>query len=336
METLVRLALGAIVAVAAPAGAGAAEPWPAKPIRIVVTFPPGGQTDVVARLIQPHLEARLGQPVVVENRPGAGGTIGVDAVAKAAPDGHFIGVGPMGALTVNMSLQEKMPYDTLKDLAPISLLTSTPFVLAAPLSFAASHVGEVIALAKTDAGNLSIGHGGNGSAMHLTALLFNHMAGVNIALVPYRGSGPALNDVVAGHIPLAVGDTTSALGVLRTGKVKALGVSSLRRDVTAGRSDLRRIRLARFRIHGLVRHVGAGRHTARDHRDTERRDRQRAQRPCDRRAAAGDRRRSGSQHAGRVRPIHPPRDRQVGEGDGAVRVQGELIDRPDRSVETYG
>ncbi|MFL5048086.1 MAG: Bug family tripartite tricarboxylate transporter substrate binding protein [Xanthobacteraceae bacterium] len=229
LNALIRLAIAAIMGFGCHA-AMAAEPYPTKPIRVVVTFPPGGQTDVVARLIQPHLEARLGQPVVVENRPGAGGTIGVDAVAKAAPDGHFIGVGPMGALTVNMSLQEKMPYDTLKDLAPISLLTSTPFVLAAPLSFAASHVGEVIALAKTDAGNLSIGHGGNGSAMHLTALLFNHMAGVNIALVPYRGSGPALNDVVAGHIPLAVGDTTSALAVLRTGKVKALGVSSRRRD----------------------------------------------------------------------------------------------------------
>jgi tripartite-type tricarboxylate transporter receptor subunit TctC len=136
----------------------------------------------------------------------------------------------MGALTVNMSLQEKMPYDTLKDLAPISLLTSTPFVMAAPLSFAPNHVGEVIALAKANAANLSIGHGGNGSAMHLTALLFNHMAGVNIALVPYRGSGLALNDVVAGHIPLAVGDTTSALAVLRTGRVKALGISSLKRD----------------------------------------------------------------------------------------------------------
>jgi tripartite-type tricarboxylate transporter receptor subunit TctC len=102
--------------------------------------------------------------------------------------------------------------------------------MAAPLSFAASHVGEVIALAKTSTANLSIGHGGNGSAMHLTALLFNHMAGVNIALVPYRGSGLALNDVVAGHIPLAVGDTTSALTALRTGKVKALGISSLKRD----------------------------------------------------------------------------------------------------------
>jgi tripartite-type tricarboxylate transporter receptor subunit TctC len=117
MNALIRLVSAAIIGCHA---AVAAETYPTKPIRIVVTFPPGGQTDVVARLIQPHLEARLGQPVVVENRPGAGGTIGVDAVAKAVPDGHVIAVGPMGALTVNMSLQEKMPYDTLKDLAPIT------------------------------------------------------------------------------------------------------------------------------------------------------------------------------------------------------------------------
>jgi len=229
MNALIRLLAAAVVAFVGHA-AVAAEPYPVKPIRVIVTFPPGGQTDVVARLIQPHLEARVGQPVVVENRPGAGGTIGVDAVAKAAPDGHTIVVGPMGALTVNMSLQEKMPYDTLKDLAPITLLVSTPFVMAAPLSFAPGNVGEVIALARTNTANLSIGHGGNGSAMHLTALLFNHLAGVNIPLIPYRGSGLALNDAVAGHIPLAVGDTTSVLAVLRTGKAKALGISSRTRD----------------------------------------------------------------------------------------------------------
>src|SRR5215831_18368318 len=177
MNGFFRLLAAAMVA-SAPCIA-AAEPWPVKPIRVVVTFPPGGQTDVVARLVQPYLETRLGQPVVIENRPGAGGTIGVDAVAKSAPDGYVLGVGPMGALTVNMSLQDKMPYDTLKDLVPVSLLTSTPFVMAAPLSLKADTVGDVIALAKAKTRDLSMGHGGNGSAMHLTALLFNHMAGVD-------------------------------------------------------------------------------------------------------------------------------------------------------------
>jgi tripartite-type tricarboxylate transporter receptor subunit TctC len=226
-----RLAATAIVGLGLHAAAAvAAEPYPAKPIRVVVTFPPGGQTDVVARAIQPYLENRLGQPVVIDNRPGAGGMIGVDAVAKAAPDGYVIGVGPMGALSVNMSLQEKMPYDTLKDLVPVSMLTTTPFVMAAPLSSKVNSVGEVIALAKSKPDSLSIGHGGNGTAMHLTALLFNHMAGVNVTLVPYRGSALVFGDVVAGHIPLGVGDITAGLAVIRSGQVKPLGVSSRKRD----------------------------------------------------------------------------------------------------------
>jgi tripartite-type tricarboxylate transporter receptor subunit TctC len=230
MGRLIHLAVTAGVVFGPQAPAHAAEPYPSKPIRIVVTFPPGGQTDVVARAIQPYLETRLGQPIIIDNRPGAGGTIGVDAVAKAPPDGHVLAVGPMGALTVNMSLTEKMPYDTLKDLVPVSMLTTTPFVIAAPLSFKANNAGEVIALAKAGSDKLSIGHGGNGSAMHLTAMLFNHLGGVSIPLVPYRGSSLVMNDVVAGHIPLGVSDITAALAVIRAGQVKVIGVSSRKRD----------------------------------------------------------------------------------------------------------
>jgi tripartite-type tricarboxylate transporter receptor subunit TctC len=153
MSPLVRLAALAIAGLGWHLGAIAAEPYPTKPIRVIVTFPPSGQTDVVARAIQPYLESRLGQTVVVDNRPGAGSTIGV---------------GPMGALTVSMSLQDKMPYDMLKDLVPVGMLTTTPFVLAAPLSSQFKSLSEVIALAKTKPGSLSIGHGGNGTAMHLT------------------------------------------------------------------------------------------------------------------------------------------------------------------------
>jgi tripartite-type tricarboxylate transporter receptor subunit TctC len=229
MRSFIRLAIAAAIALGVHAGA-AAQTWPAKPIRIIVTFPPGGQTDVVARAIQPFLEKQLGQPVVIDNRPGAGGTIGVDAVAKAPPDGYLLGVGPMGALTVG--LQEKLPYDTLRDLVPVSLLTTTPFVLAAPLSSKANHAGDVIAFAKAKSENLSIGHGGIGSAMHLTALLFNHMAGIDIPLVPYRGSAPVFADVVAGHIPLGIGDNTAALAVIRSGQVKALGITSAKRDAS--------------------------------------------------------------------------------------------------------
>lgn len=225
--------LAAIAALAWLAGVTPAQSYPNKPIRIVVTFPPGGSTDVVARIIQPYLERQLGQPIVIDNRPGAGGTIGIDAVAKAEPDGHVVGIGPMGALAVNVSLQEKMPYDPLKDLAPVSLLTVTPFVMAAPLASPLGSVKDVIAQAKAKPGSLAIGHGGNGTAMHLTALLFNHMAGVDIQLVPYRGSGPVMSDVAAGHITLGVGDMSSALSVMRAGRVKAIGISSAQRDPSA-------------------------------------------------------------------------------------------------------
>jgi tripartite-type tricarboxylate transporter receptor subunit TctC len=207
----------------------AAEPYPTRPIRLLISFPPGGSSDVVARAMQPHLERRLGQPVVIENRPGGGGVIGVDAVAKAAPDGYVIGLGAAGALAVNVSLREKMPYDPLTDLAPITLLAQIPFILTAPASLPENSLRDVIARAKANPEGLSIGHGGNGTAMHLTAQLLNQMGGVNVTLVPYRGSGPVAQDVVAGHVPLGVVDIPSSISLIEAGRVKALGVSTSRR-----------------------------------------------------------------------------------------------------------
>jgi tripartite-type tricarboxylate transporter receptor subunit TctC len=220
-------ALLAIVAgVINHAGASAADIYPTRPIRLIVTFPPGGSTDTMARALQPSLEKTLGQPIIIDNRPGAGGAIGLDAVAKATPDGYLIGVGAAGALAVNFSLNEKLPYDPFKDLAPISGLAQTPFILAAPLSSSVGSIAEVIALAKQKPGSLSIGHGGNGTAMHLTAQLFNHMTGLDLTLVPYRGTGPVTQDVLAGHIPLGITDTPSALAMIESKQIKALAVSS--------------------------------------------------------------------------------------------------------------
>ncbi len=206
-----------------------AQPYPSRPIRLIVTFPPGGSTDVMARAIQPHLEKRLGQPIVIESRPGAGGIIGVDAIAKSAPDGYVIGIGGAGALAINVSLNERLPYDPFADLVPISGLTQSPFILAAPLAFPGNSIADVIALAKQKPEGLSIGHGGNGTAMHLTAQLFNHMAGLNLTLVPYRGTGPVTQDLVAGHIPLGITDPPSALAQLQAKQIKALAISSRRR-----------------------------------------------------------------------------------------------------------
>jgi len=198
-------------------------------VTLVVAFPPGGASDVLARLIGRKMEQLLGQPIVIDNRPGAGGAIGIDAVAKAAPDGYVIGVGAAGALAVNVSLNEKLPYDPFADLAPVGGLSQSPFILAAPLSFAGNTIADVIALAKAAPGGLSIGHGGNGTAMHLTAQLFNHMAGLDLTLVPYRGTGPVTQDVLAGHIPLGITDTPSALAQIKAGQIKALAISSRRR-----------------------------------------------------------------------------------------------------------
>jgi tripartite-type tricarboxylate transporter receptor subunit TctC len=205
---------------------GSAQTFPSRPIRLIVTFPPGGSTDTMARALQPSLEKSLGQPIVIENRGGAGGAIGVDAIVKSAPDGYVIGIAGLGALAVDVILNDKLPYDPFRDIAPISGLIQSPFILAAPLTSAANSIGDVIALAKADPKSLSIGHGGNGTAMHLTAQLFNHMAGLDLALVPYRGTGPVTQDVLAGHIPLGITDPPSAIAQIEARRIKALAISS--------------------------------------------------------------------------------------------------------------
>jgi len=207
----------------------AADNYPSRPIRLIVTFPPGGSADVMARAIQPHLERQLGQPIVIENRTGAGGVTGIEAVARSAPDGYTIGIGAAGALAVNLSLREKMPYDPFTELAPISGLAKTPFLFAAAPNFEPNRVRDVIALAQRKPGAIVIGHGGNGTAMHLTAQLFTHMAGINMTLVPYRGTGPATQDIVAGHIPLAITDAPTAVSLIRSRQIKVLAVTTKER-----------------------------------------------------------------------------------------------------------
>ena len=205
-----------------------AQPYPAKPIRFIVSFPPGGSSDLIARAIAPFMSNRLGQPVVVENRPGAGGMIGVDAVAKAGPDGYTIGLAAAGALSSNISLYPSMPFHPEKDLAPISTLAMIPFFLIAHPSQPAT-LKEVIAKAKSAPGALSYGHGGNGSTMHLSGELLNMLAGVKIQSVPYKGSGPVSADVLGGQVPLGVVDVPSAISNVKAGKVRALAVTSKQR-----------------------------------------------------------------------------------------------------------
>jgi tripartite-type tricarboxylate transporter receptor subunit TctC len=217
---------GAVVTLPAVARA---QTYPSKPIRFIVPFPAGGATDAAARAIQPRLEALLGQSVVIENRAGAGAVIGLDAVAKAAPDGYTIGIGPAGAMSVNPAMQVKMPFDVHKDLTAISNLAETPFILGAASTFKAESLTEVIAQAKAAPGSLSIGHGGNGTSMYFAALLFITMADVQIGLVPYRGTVLVVNDLIGGHIGLGIVDPPPSQAAIRDGRVKALAVSSKRR-----------------------------------------------------------------------------------------------------------
>jgi tripartite-type tricarboxylate transporter receptor subunit TctC len=211
-------------------GIDIAHAYPDQPIKIIVTFPPGGSADIVIRALQPLVAADLQQPIVIENRSGAGGNIGIAAVAQAAPDGYTLGVAAAGVLTVNPYLNRAaMPFDPIKDLAPVTLLAQIPFVLVASQASKLASVGDVIAAAKAHPDQLSIGHGGNGTAMHLTSALFAQKANVKIQLVAYRGTAPATVDVLAGHIPLAVLDIPASRQLIRDGKLKALGVSAARR-----------------------------------------------------------------------------------------------------------
>jgi tripartite-type tricarboxylate transporter receptor subunit TctC len=212
--------------------AAGAQSYPVKPIRFIVSFPPGGSSDLIARSIAPLMSDKLGQPVLVENRPGAGGNIGVDAVAKSAPDGYTIGLAAAGALSTNISLYPSMPFHPEKDLAPVSPLAMIPFFLVAHPSQPPS-LKQMIEVAKAKPGVISYGYGGNGSTMHMVGELFNMMAGVRLQGVPYKGSGPVAADVLAGQVPLGVVDVPSAIAHVRAGKMRALAVTTKRRIVAA-------------------------------------------------------------------------------------------------------
>jgi tripartite-type tricarboxylate transporter receptor subunit TctC len=231
MIRFLRIAAAVILAACSLPSGLLAQPadYPNKPIRMVVTFPPGGSADAVVRMIVPRLTERLGQQVVVDNRPGAGGNIGLSVVAKAPPDGYTLGVGAAGALAINSSLYVQMPFDPLKDLTPVSMLAAIPFIIVGNPALAARSLKELIAFAKMHPDKLSIGHGGNGTGMHLTAALFMQMANIKMVEVPYKGTGPAVLDVLGNQIPLAVADLPSALQQIKAGKLIAYAVTSPQR-----------------------------------------------------------------------------------------------------------
>jgi len=225
------LALCAVLCVA-PAAAQKST-YPTKSIRFVVAFAPGEAADVLARAMVPLLAERLRQQVVIENRPGANGSDGIDLVAKAAPDGYTLGLGGSGALATNPSLYAKVPYDPVKSLAPVTSIAHFPFLLVAPPKLPAATLEEAIALARAKPGEMLLGFGGNGTATHLAGELFKLMAKVQMVNVPYKGDSRAAADAVNGKLSLAVVDVASALPHVKAGKLKALAVTSAKRVFAA-------------------------------------------------------------------------------------------------------
>jgi len=206
-----------------------AQSYPVKPIRVILSVPAGATPDVTARLVTPGLANVLGQPLVVDNRGGAGGLIGAEIVAKSAPDGYTLFISSPGALTILPHLR-KVPYDTLKDFTPVSLISVGPFVLIIHPSVPAKSAKELIALAKAQPGKLNYASAGNGVANHLAMELFKQMAGVDITHVPYKGAPQAVTDVLAGHMNMMFNSIAPIVAQIRAGRVRVLGVASAKRS----------------------------------------------------------------------------------------------------------
>jgi tripartite-type tricarboxylate transporter receptor subunit TctC len=219
--------------VAAAATRVPAQDYPTRQVTIVVPFTPAGSTDILARMFGQKLEQRLGKPFLIENRPGAGTQIGATAVAKSAPDGHVLLVAPSPTMAANVTVYKKLPYDPARDFAPVALLAHIPFVLVVNPSLPVNSAADLIKLAKERPGQLSFGSGGVGITHHLFGELLKSMTGIQMAHVPYKGSVPALNDVVAGHIQLMFSDLAPALPLIAAGKLRALGVSTAKRVAAA-------------------------------------------------------------------------------------------------------
>ncbi len=216
-------------AFAQAASTGSGQAWPAKPIRIVVPFPPGGGTDIIARETSQRVAKATGWTFVIDNKPGAGGNLGIDAVAKSPADGYTIVIGQTSNLAINPTLYSRLPYDPQKDLAPIVLLANAPLVMVTGASSPYKTAGEVVAAAKAKPGKVNFASPGNGTVAHLTSELFQKSAGITTQHVPYKGASQALVDVIGGNVELYMSSVPTMLGQIKQGKVRALAVSAAKR-----------------------------------------------------------------------------------------------------------
>lgn len=229
MKQTFKVAIAGCAAMAA-FGVHAAEGFPNRPLRMIIPFPPGGGTDIMGRIVGQRLSEALGMQVVIDNRGGAGGLIGTEMATRAAPDGHTLMIGSVSTICINPSLHKNLTFDPGKDLTPISLVASTPSVLVVGAALPVKSVKELIALAKAQPGKLSYATPGSGSSSHLGTELFKQAAGVDIFHVPYKGTGPAITDVVSGQVTLFISNMPSVLPMVKAGRLRPLAVTSLKRS----------------------------------------------------------------------------------------------------------
>src|SRR5215467_5945883 len=219
-----------VVALSTVAGTGAiAADYPTRPVNLIVAYTPGGPSDVLARIVGRQLEKLLGQPFVIDNRPGGAGNIAAETVARAAPDGYTLLMGNNGLLATNQSLFKKLNFDGARDFAPISLIGSQPNVLVVSPDFPAATMGDLIAYAKANPGKLNYASSGFGTAAHLSAELFKSSAGVDLVPVSYKGAAPALQDLIAGHVQVMFATSASVVGFLKAGTLRPLAVTTIKR-----------------------------------------------------------------------------------------------------------
>lgn len=228
-----RTVLAGGLAIASSAAFGQGDAYPTRPVKIVVVFPPGGGTDVAARIVAPKLSDKIGQPVIVDNRPGGGGSVGIDVVSKAQPDGYTLVLASSGGLTALPYLLKNLPYNPQKDLEPITTFCVSPLVLVAGPAFQGKSVKDLIALARANPGQIAFGSGGNGTATHLAGELFKAVSKTDLLHVPYKGSGPSAVAVMSGETAVSFSDLGTVRAHIASGKLRALGVLSKSRSSVA-------------------------------------------------------------------------------------------------------
>ncbi len=329
---LCRIIAAAALVLLCVSGEGAADEYPSRPITLIVPFPPGGSTNIVMRIIADKLSQLLGQQVVVDNRAGAGGTAGTRAVAKSTADGYTIGLGYSGPLGIAPSLYPALGYDPRKDFAPIGRVATAPNTIVVHPSFAAKTVAELIAYAKANPGKVNFGSAGIGTVSHLAGEYFASRAAIKLVHVPYKGTGPALTDLIGGHIPMAFVPIPASHAQAAAGTLRMLAVTSLTRSILMPDvPTIAEFGLARLRGRAALWAGGAGGHAGR-HRRAPRQGAQHRAR-LRRRAPAPRprRRRAAAEHAGGICRRHRTRRDAVVEGrarvgrEGGMNVEGNHV-----------